>query len=140
MPSLHRPPLGRQTGLALRQFAQFGVVGLSGFAINVLVVYLLRAPLGLAWAGLVAYLASVTSNWALNRLWTFRAAARTGLLRQWLLFLGANSFGFVLNYGTFLLLVALVPLCAREPVYAVAAGVAAGLLANFNLSRRWVFR
>ncbi|HYZ60974.1 MAG TPA: GtrA family protein, partial [Acetobacteraceae bacterium] len=74
------------------------------------------------------------------RAWTFRGASRHGLVRQWLLFLAANSLGFVLNRGTYLLLIALVPLCARQPVFAIAAGVVAGLFANFNLSRRVVFR
>ena len=46
----------------------------------------------------------------------------------------------MLNRGTYLLLIALVPLCREQPVFAIAAGVGAGLLANFNLSRRLVFR
>ena len=138
-PVLPTPALSG-SGPVLRQFVQFGLVGLSGFAVDVLVVYLLRHAIGLAAAGLAAYFAAATSNWALNRVWTFRAASRTGLIRQWAMFIAANGLGFLLNRGTFLLLVAFVPLCAEQPVFAVAAGVAAGLLANFNLSRRMVFR
>src|SRR4051812_20444529 len=123
-----------------RQFAQFGAVGLSGFAVDVLVVYGLRHSVGLVGAGLLAYLAAATSNWALNRAWTFRHAGRERPVRQWLMFLAANALGFVLNRGTYLLLIALVPLCREQPVFAIAAGVGAGLLANFNLSRRLVFR
>ena len=125
---------------AFRQFLQFGLVGLSGFVVDVVVVYALRGSVGLVWAGLAAYLAAATSNWALNRIWTFRDARRDPLVLQWLSFLGANAVGFVLNRGTYLLLIALVPLCARQPVFAIAAGVAAGMLVNFNLSRRLVFR
>jgi putative flippase GtrA len=138
-PVLPTPALSG-SGPVLRQFLQFGLVGLSGFAVDVLVVYLLRHAIGLVAAGLAAYFAAATSNWALNRVWTFRGASRTGLVRQWAMFIAANGLGFVLNRGTFLLLVAFVPLCAEQPVFAVAAGVAAGLLANFNLSRRVVFR
>ena len=126
--------------MALRQFLQFGVVGASGFAVNVAWCICCGATLGLAWAGLAAYFVAATTNWALNRVWTFRAARRDGLLRQWLMFLAANTLGFVLNYGTYLALIALFPLCARQPVFAVAAGVVAGLFANFTLSRRLVFR
>ncbi len=128
------------TVLVVRQFLQFGAVGLAGFGVDVLCVYLLRGRIGLVWAGLAAYLAAATCNWALNRAWTFRAAARGSLVRQWLLFLAANGLGFVLNRGAFLLLVAFVPLCREHPVFAIAAGVAAGMVANFNLSRRLVFR
>ena len=56
------------------------------------------------------------------------------------MFIGANGLGFLLNRGTFLLLVEFVPLCAEQPVFAIAAGVGAGMLANFSLSRRLVFR
>ncbi|MBV8914859.1 MAG: GtrA family protein [Acetobacteraceae bacterium] len=136
MASLRDP----QTTRTIRQFAQFGAVGLSGFGVDVLVVYLFRHTLGLAAAGLIAYFAAATSNWALNRAWTFRGSHRDGLVRQWLMFLAANSLGFVLNRGTYLVLIALVPLCREQPVLAIAAGVGAGLLANFNLSRRLVFR
>jgi putative flippase GtrA len=124
----------------IRQFVQFGAVGLSGFVVDVAVVYGLRHSIGLVGAGLVAYLAAATSNWALNRAWTFREAGRDRPFRQWLLFLAANALGFVLNRGTYLVLIALVPLCREQPVFAVAAGMAAGMLANFNLSRRLVFR
>jgi len=129
-----------ETARTIRQFAQFGLVGLSGFGVDVLVVYLFRHSLGLVGAGLLAYGAAATSNWALNRAWTFRGAGRSGAVRQWLKFLAANSLGFVLNRGAYLLLIALVPLCREQPVFAISAGMAAGMLANFNLSRRLVFR
>jgi len=37
-------------------------------------------------------------------------------------------------------LVTFVPLCARQPVFAVAAGSIAGMFLNFNMSRTMVFR
>ena len=126
--------------LTLQQFLRFGTVGLAGFGVDVACVYLLRGLVGLFWAGMAAYLAAATTTWALNRVWTFAGARRGGLFRQWLLFLGANGLGFTLNRGTFILLVALVPLCERQPVLAIAAGVAAGMFVNFNMSRRVVFR
>ena len=60
--------------------------------------------------------------------------------RQWALFLMANLAGFTLNRGTYAILVTLVPWCAAEPVWAVAAGSIAGLGVNFFLSRKLVFR
>ena len=126
--------------LLIQQFLRFGTVGLAGFAVDVACVYLLRDFVGLFWAAMAAYLAAATTTWALNRAWTFRGKGRGSLVRQWLLFLGANGLGFTLNRGTFILLVALVPLCERQPVFAIAAGVVAGMFVNFNLSRRVVFR
>ncbi len=126
--------------LLLLQFARFGTVGLAGFAVDVATVYLSMAMLGIHVSGLLAYGTAVTTTWALNRAWTFAGQGSGSLGRQWLLFVAANSAGFVLNRGTFFLLVATVPLCARHPVLAILAGVAAGMLANFNLSRTLVFR
>lgn len=126
--------------LLLRQFARFGTVGVAGAAVDIATVYATMAALGLYASGLLAYLAAVTTTWALNRAWTFAGRGRGGLARQWLLFVAANGVGFVLNRGTFFLLVTWLPLCARYPVLAILAGVAAGMFANFNLSRSVVFR
>ncbi len=122
------------------QFLKFGVVGVVGFLFDTATVYASRGLLGIYGAGLLAYAVAATVNWALNRAWTFRGRGRPGAAhRQWLLFMMANLAGFGLNRGTFALLVTFVPLCAAEPVLAVAAGAVAGMLVNFGLNRRVVF-
>ena len=128
---------GRQA--LVMQFFRFGVVGFAGFLVDTAMVYALKDRVGLIPAGLLAYFAAATTTWAGNRAWTFAGPQPGSAVRQWLLFLAANGLGFVLNRGTFTLLVLLVPLCAEHPVLAVLAGVAAGLGANFHLSRRVVF-
>jgi len=126
--------------LTLQQFVRFGLVGVAGAIVDVATVYATMAELGLYVSALVAYFAAVTTTWALNRAWTFAGRRSGSLLRQWALFVAANGVGFVLNRGTFFLLVLLVPACARHPVIAILAGVGAGMFANFNLSRTIVFR
>jgi len=139
------PPLRRHASparLALgAQFLAFGCVGAAGFVLDTATVYALRHPLGLYGAGLVAYLVAATGNWALNRIWTFRGHRHHAPMhRQWARFVYANTFGFLLNRGTYMLLIAFVPFCAAEPVYAVAAGSLVGMVLNFRLTRRLVFR
>jgi putative flippase GtrA len=51
-----------------------------------------------------------------------------------------NLLGLVLNRGTYAALVTWVPLCATQPVFAVAGGAVAGMMVNFTLSRQVVFR
>ena len=126
--------------LVLQQFAQFGTVGVAGAVVDIATVYAAMATVGLYISGLLAYFAAVTTTWALNRAWTFAGRGGGSLLRQWLLFVAANGVGFVLNRGTFFALVTLLPVCAAHPVIAILAGVGAGMLANFNLSRSVVFR
>jgi hypothetical protein len=46
----------------------------------------------------------------------------------------------VLNRGTYAVLVTIVPACAAEPVWTVAADAIAGMFLNCSLSRSLVFR
>jgi len=124
----------------LVQFLMFGSVGVAGFVVDTATVYALRHALGLYGAGMAAYLVAASVTWILNRLWTFRGQGTGPVHRQWARFLAVNMSGFVLNRGAYALLVTFVPLCAEQPVYAVAAGAVAGMCVNFGLSRRVVFR
>ena len=122
------------------QFLRFGVVGTVGVVIDTATVYATRGALGLYGAGIAGYVTAATGNWLLNRIWTFRGQGSGPAHRQWAMFMLANLGGFVLNRGTYALLVTFVAEAANQPVIAVAAGAIAGLLVNFTLSRRLVFR
>ncbi|MBI0534991.1 GtrA family protein [Roseomonas sp. KE2513] len=123
------------------EFIRFGVVGTVGFVVDTAVLYAaLAAGAGLYWGRVLSYVAAATGNWALNRAWTFRSAGREGAGRQWVMFLLVNLVGFAVNYSTYALLVANLPVVAAHPILGVAAGSVAGLAGNFLLSRRFVFR
>jgi putative flippase GtrA len=122
------------------QFLMFGTVGTVGFLVDTGTVYALRHPMGLYGAGMLAYGVAATATWMLNRLWTFRGLGSGPAHHQWARFLVVNLGGFVLNRGTYVVLVTFVALCAAQPVYAVGAGAIAGMFLNFSLSRMVVFR
>jgi putative flippase GtrA len=124
----------------LAQFLRFGMVGGVGFVVDTATVYGLRYSLGLYGAGVVAYLTAATSNWLLNRIWTFRGRGSGPAHRQWAMFMLTNLVGFVVNRGTYAVLVTFVAAAARQPVIATAAGAVAAMFINFSLSRRFVFR
>ncbi len=122
------------------QFAQFISVGLCGFAADTATVYAVRHEVGLYAAGFVSFTVAVNVTFILNRVWTFSGRRADAIWHQWVRFIGANVIGFVLNRGMYVALIASVPLCREQPVIAVFAGGIAGVLANYNLSRRVVFR
>lgn len=134
--------LGPERSRTAAQFGRFGVVGTVGFVVDTATLYAaLALGLGLYSGRAVSYLVAATTTWALNRAWTFSDSARdAGAARQWALFLLVNLVGFAFNYGTYAALVAFVPLVAAHPVIGVAAGALAGMVGNFVLSRRLVFR
>ena len=124
----------------ISQFLKFGVVGVLGFMVDTSVVYALRHRLGLYGAGVVAFVVAASANWVMNHLWTFRGQGSLPLHQEWARYMAANLGGFVLNRGTYAILVTFVAVCAEQPVLAVAAGSIAGMGVNFVLSRTVVFR
>lgn len=122
-----------------REFAMFGAVGAIGFFVNIAAVYGLRGAVGLYHGGLLAWFLAASVTWYFNRRWTFRDRASGQLHRQWALFLLVNSLGFALYYATFASLVTYSGLCAIYPAVAVLIGTLIGMLANFTLSRKFVF-
>lgn len=125
----------------LIRFVKFGIIGSLGFLWDSVTVYGLRPFVGLTLATLIAYFVAASFNWLLNRLWTFKGAApHLHPVLQWLRFLLASSSGFFLNRGTVYILFFLFPLCVRQPIFALMAGALAGMLANFNLSQKLVFK
>lgn len=126
----------------IRQFASFGVVGVIGLAVDMTVLALASRGLGLDpySARALSFLAAATATWALNRRFTFHAAEKTPLLRQWAAFVAANSFGGAVNYVVYATLVGFTAFCAQWPEAAVAAGSIAGMFLNFAASKKLIFR
>lgn len=125
----------------ITQFLRFGVVGTAGFVMDAAVLLGMLALGTGPYAGrVVSYLAAASLTFALNRAWTFRAAARAPVARQWGRFVALNLLGFAANYGTYAALLAASPLVAAQPVLGVAAGSIAGMFINFAVSRRFVFK
>lgn len=133
--------LGPRRAAIAQEFLRFGVVGTIGFVVDTAVLYgALALGAGLYLGRAVSYVVAATTTWALNRAWTFRGRGGGTAGRQWALFVVVNLGGFVLNYGTYAVLVTFVPVVAAHPVLGVAAGSVAGMFANFVLSRQLVFR
>jgi putative flippase GtrA len=133
-----------------QQFLSFGLVGLVGYVVDVVVLRLgLLAGLGLYSARVPSFVAAASTTWWLNRRFTFRASAAgphgaearpQAAGRQWAVFVVAMLPGMALNYGTYAVLVTQVAVCARWPELAVFAGALAGMGANFVVSKYYIFK
>jgi putative flippase GtrA len=125
------------------QFLRFAIIGAAGFLVDVGVLYLLRrSGLDLYSARVFSFIAAASFTWLGNRLFTFRSASGGGrrLSAEWSLYLGAMTFGGLVNYGVYALLITLLALFRDHPWLAVAGGTGAGMLINFLFARRILYR
>lgn len=130
--------------LAASKFLRFALVGTAGFVVNEVALWIALNVLGAGKyaAGLIAFAIAVTFTWWGNRTLTFRdrAAHGSAIILEWAQFVLANGLGFAINYSVYVALIALAPRPFGIPYVALAFGTIAGLLLNFALSSRIVFR
>ena len=127
------------------RFLRFAFVGGTGFFVNEAVLFaaIRFLHLGAYAGGVFAFLITVTYTWWGNRLLTFRGEAAHGakdIAGEWLKFVAANTLGFLANYAVYVSLVTFAPAPLNSPYVALAFGTLVGLVFNFTLSRRFVFR
>lgn len=134
--------LGTTWRLLLKELSAFGVVGVACFAIDILLFQLLYAHvhLGAVTAKCLATLVSTTVAYFAHRYWSFSHRARTGLRREYVLFVVVNGATLLLNVGA----VAFVryPLGQQGALVLQAAnvaGIGAGTIIRYLSYRRWVF-
>ena len=136
----------RLRALLRSRFLRFGVVGGAGFVVDEAVLTILHYLIGLDRysARAISIFCAATFTWWGNRNLTFAEHAATGGLgalgREWLKFMLANGVGAAVNYGAYTVLVSFAPAPLSNPLLATAIGVGVGLVFNFTLSKRFVFR
>jgi putative flippase GtrA len=120
------------------QLIRFGIVGGTGFAVNLGVYALCVHAFNIDYhvSAVLAWFVAVTNNFLLNRHWTFDA--REGQMRfqaPRFFFVSLVAFGF-----SFVLLVLLVEVGDLAKVPAQALAVAASMPLNFIGNKLWSFR
>src|SRR5262249_19543864 len=125
----------------MTQFLCFALVGVAGFVVDWLcLTFFLWTGIGFFVGRGFSYFCAATVTWALNRRLTFQSTD-VALVRQWGKFLSANAAGGITNYLISVTLMITLPhLIDHYPILAVAAGSLSGLVMNFCLSKRFVFR
>jgi len=126
----------------LSKAGRFYTVGASGLLVNYLVSFLFGAVLSNLWyiyATMIGIVFSMTTNFILNKVWTFedRDFDLKKTLRQYGLFLGFSGIGAIFQIFMIYVLVE-----SRHLNYSVALFVAVVIasVGNFILNKRWTFQ
>jgi putative flippase GtrA len=120
------------------QLVRFGVVGASGYAVNLAVFALLvhAASVDYKLAAVAAFVIALSNNFVWNRLWTFRASdGHAGFQAMRFCVVSLVAFGFNLA-----LLYMLVEGLGVSAVPAQAFAIAAATPLNFVGNKLWSFR
>jgi dolichol-phosphate mannosyltransferase len=133
----------RNSVLFLSKAGRFFTVGASGLLLNYLVSFLLSngilASLWYLEATMIGILCSITSNFFLNKAWTFedRKFSAKHTLKQFGLFVGMSSIGAVLQLAIVYLLVRSGGITYE---FSLILAVAIASVSNFLLNKKWTFR
>jgi putative flippase GtrA len=120
------------------QLVRFGVVGASGYAVNLVVFALLvhAGSVDYKLAAVAAFVVALSNNFVWNRLWTFRASGgHAGFQAVRFCVVSLVAFGF--NLAVLYLLVEGLGVSA---VPAQALAIAAATPLNFVGNKLWSFR
>lgn len=129
------PALPARVAGAQAEFLRFCVVGASGYVVNSALFWLLDRSLAYPVAFAVAFVCAATSNFGLNRAWTFRSDGRVS--PQYARFLAVSLLALAVDL---LVLSGLVELAGAPKLVAAAAAIVAATPASFAGNRLWTFR
>ena len=125
----------------VRQFVKFGIVGASGFVVNLIVFTLLQrvvrnhaqpGPFYVIYS--IAFLTGGVSNYYFNRIWTFRSSGHA--VREGSQFMTVSAIAL----GVGLLISALVSPFLGHGHKTWFVGTVAGIFVNFFLNKYWTFK
>ncbi|MGD8863710.1 MAG: glycosyltransferase family 2 protein, partial [Myxococcales bacterium] len=127
---------------SLVEFLKFCIVGVAGLTVDLTTVVALKESMGLDTRVCAAFgfTVAVSSNYLLNRLWTFRRARELPWLWSYLTYVGANLLGLSVRMVTVHLLMVLTTLDRGYGyVLSNAAGIALATIFNFLGAKYFAF-
>jgi putative flippase GtrA len=139
LPFHHRVRIGISSGENWLQLIRFGVVGCTGYAVNLIAFALCVHVVGLDYkvASPIAYLVGTVNNFIWNSRWTFNHKKEAHPAIQGVKFFIVSLVSFGVNYG---ILVGLVSSTGMDKVLAQAIANICGIPVNFLGQKLWSFR
>lgn len=133
--------LGFLASLSILRFAVIGALGMPvDWGVLQLMVHWGTGPY---FGRMISWFCAATFTWAGNRYFTFAATRARGFRRtvkEWGRFLAANAVGGLVNVGLYSVLVRFAPPPFHDLTVALVCGVLLGLVFNFTLSKKVVFK
>jgi putative flippase GtrA len=122
------------------KFIRFSIVGLVGFAVDALVFSVCLFGFGFSslWSRVLSFVVAASTTWIGNRRFTFRShSAPAG---EWRKFLISATVSIVPNLSVFQLVLFGLGENHITVFIALVCGTLSGMLSNYFLSAKWVFR
>ena len=126
---------------SIRVIVLFAISGAIGFAVDSVILYLLKGSLGLYYARGVSFFCAVFATWLVNRKITFKGR-KSGLSKrqEFSRYLALMLGGGLVNYLVYAALIGRFAIARNWPVIGVAAGSLAGMGINLISSRFLIYR
>jgi dolichol-phosphate mannosyltransferase len=126
----------------LSEFIKFSIIGSSGMIVDLTSVYLaygiFRIPYRIARA--LGFIFALTSNFLLNRLYTFQNTSQKNIYKQYISFLIICLLGFSFNWTISVYLFEHFSFFQSHYLISAFIGILGGLIVNFSGSKFLVFR
>lgn len=128
-------------------FYKFCIVGSFGFFVDISVLYLcIYITDDFIMGRLISFITAIATTWALNRRFTFadivekqeKSTSKT-IYNLWRYY-AAVSLGSALNYFVYAVTITTVELESFTPAFSVLVGSAVGLIFNYSLTSKWIWR
>ena len=135
----HLASLYKRKYVELYEFIKFSLVGLSGVVVDLLAVFagLSVLSLDIYKSNLLGFVVALTSNYVLNRYWSFRYGKHMAFFKGYVLFCAVCSFGLVVRL---VLINKLLPYFGDHVLILSAMGIVVAAVVNFLGSRLIVFK
>jgi putative flippase GtrA len=122
----------------IRQFVKYGIVGASGFVVNLIIFTLLQrlTTLPFWFEFSTGFMVGGLSNYFLNRSWTFRSSGHAG--REGMQFLFVSFLALLVGNLTGWLLESVLNFHRHHTVWFLST--LSGMFLNFFVNKYWTFR
>jgi dolichol-phosphate mannosyltransferase len=139
---LHLKRLYEDKYQSLSEFIKFSVVGGSGVIVDLTSLYIAYGLINIPYriSRVISFLIALSSNFILNRSFTFLKCRKENIVRRYILFLIVCIFGFFINWIISVYLFENTLFFRKHYLLSAFLGVLGGLLINFTGSKFLVFR